>query len=146
MKLASLFNAKWKIALWVVIALVVYVPSSYVVPDTYLMEVVSTEVKRSGKETGQDIKRVNFRFINDDNTKGDIFISENEDNWWYIKYKSANLQGEFDDLAKCPGNRVHVRFMGWRWEMLSMFPNVVSIVEVVNPGNCTGTPTPVPAS
>lgn len=139
MKFASLFNSKLKVALWAIVALMIYVPASYVVPDTYLMEVISTEVKRvdAGGET-QDRYRVRFKFVNDDNTLDDIFISENEDNWWYVKYKSANIQGEFDALAKCPGNRAVVRFMGWRWEMLSMFPNVVSIVEVVDPGKCSG--------
>ena len=46
MKLVSLVNSKLKIAAWVILAMVVYVPSSYYIPDTYLLEAVGTEVRR----------------------------------------------------------------------------------------------------
>lgn len=136
MKLLSLVNRPWKLAIIALVALVVYVPSSYIVPDTYYVEVIGTEVKRTGKTKGTDEYRVRVKFVNADDTLGGVYVSRNEDNWWYLKYKSADIQAEFDSLSRCPGNRVYVRYMGWRWQLISMFPNVVSIVEVSNPGVC----------
>lgn len=136
MKLLSLVNRPWKIAIIALVALAVYIPSSYIVPDTYLMEVVGTEVKRAGTKQGRDEYRVRTKFVKSDNTLGDVFVSLNEDNWWYLKYKAADIQAEFNSLERCPGNRVRIRFMGWRWQMRSMFPNVVSIVEVIDLGKC----------
>ncbi len=136
MKLKSFVNRPWKIAVIALLALAIYIPSSYVVPDTYLVEVTGTEVRRAGSEKGTDHYYVRTKFVNDDNTLGSIFVSRNFDNLLYAKWTSSDIQGELDALSKCPGNRVRIRYYGWRWQLLSMFPNVVSIVEVVNPGQC----------
>ncbi len=145
--LLRLVNRKWKIITWLVLIAILYPPISYVVPDTYLMEVISTEVKRvDSTVTGKtrDEYRVRFKFVDEDTnqTKG-VFVSRNEDNYWLLKYKSANVQAEFDAYAKCPGNRIYVRFIGWRWEFFSIMTNVVSIVDEVSPGQCVPVQAPV---
>ena len=142
MKLASFVNRPWKIAVLAILALVIYVPASYVVPDSYLMEVTGTEVRRAGSETGTDHYYVRSKFVEDDGTLGDIFVSRNFDNLFYMKWTSSDIQGELDALARCPGNRAIIRYYGWRWQFFSLFPNVTSIVEVVDRGNCSGTPAP----
>lgn len=147
MKLVSLVNSKVKIALWVILAAVIYVPSSYYIPDTYLLEAVGTEVRRvdsngtvsMADKTARTKDRyyARFKFVESDGTLGDVFVSENFDmKVMYLKWKSSDIQAEFDALSRCPGNRVRVRFMGWRWQIMDMFPNVVSIVEVVDEGSC----------
>ena len=147
--LVRLFNRKWKVAIWLILAAIIYMPSSYYIPDTYLLEAVGTEVRRvdsngvskpaTAKDKTKDIYFARFKFVEDDNTLGNIFVSMNYDmKWMYLKWNSADVQGELDGLARCPGNRVRVRFMGWRWQWMDMFPNIVSIVEVVDRGNCSG--------
>lgn len=147
MKLVSLVNSKLKVILWLILAAIIYVPSSYYIPDTYLLEAVGTEVRRidstgsvtaaDKSATTKDVYFARFKFVEDDNTLGGVFVSQNYDmKVMYLKWKSADIQAEIDGLARCPGNRVYVRFMGWRWQFMDMFPNVVSIVEVVDEGSC----------
>ena len=146
-----LFNSKLKIAIWLILAAVIYVPSSYVITDVYLLEVVGTEVRRVDA-AGKDVKKSNvgtrdvyfarFKYIKSDGTPGKVLVARNEDNkLFYLKWNSADVQAELDALARCPGNRARVRFYGWRWQFMSMFPNVTSVVEVVDEGQC-GAPAP----
>lgn len=133
MKLLSFVNRPWKVIVIALVALAIYFPSTYIVPDTYLVEIISTEVKRTGKSSGTDVYRVRTRRI-EDGEPGKIFVMRNEDIMLYLKWDSADVQAEFDALSKAPGNRVRVRFYGWRIQILSLFPNVLSVVEIVDPG------------
>ena len=145
--LVRLFNRKWKVAAWLILAAIIYVPSSYVITDVYLLEVVGTEVRRVDA-SGKDVKKSNvgtkdvyfarFKYIKSDGTPGKVLVARNEDNaLFYLKWNSADVQAELDALARCPGNRARVRFYGWRWQFMSMFPNVTSVVEVVDEGQCS---------
>ena len=144
--LKKLVNSKWKIAAWLVLATIIYVPSSYVITDVYLLEVVGTEVRRvdaSGKDVKssnvgtRDVHFARFKYVDRHNVAGKVLVSRNEDNrLFYLKWDSADIQAELDALARCPGNRVRVRFYGWRWQFFSLFPNIVSIVKVIDEGQC----------
>jgi len=66
-------------------------------------------------------------------------VYRNEDTGWiyppYFKFDSANLDTEAQDLVSTPENPkwVVITHYGWRIKFLTIFPNAVSIREIVVP-------------
>lgn len=123
----------------------------YTLPQRDVVRVVETEVRRvdfgenslfwAGADTGQSTGTVNrdVRFINTVLSNGQVMVYRNEDTGWgwppYFKLDSSNLQTEAADLvstAEAP-QWVVLRHYGWRNELLSIFPNAVSVRAVDSP-------------
>ena len=68
-----------------------------------------------------------------------VMVYRNEDTGWgwppYFKFNTANLQAEAADLKSTAADPVYVavRHYGWRAEILSVYPNAVSIWPVDGP-------------
>lgn len=78
-------------------------------------------------------------FIQTKQADGDTMVYRNEDTGWgwppYFKFHTANLQAEAVDLkstSEAP-KWVAIKHYGWRSELLSIYPNAVSIWQVAGP-------------
>lgn len=91
----------------------------------------------TGTAEGKDSRDI--RFINAAYADGKVMVYRNEDTGWiwppYFKYDSSNLQAVATNLKSSDGapKWVMVTHYGWRWAMLSIFPNAVRITEVSGP-------------
>jgi len=78
-----------------------------------------------------------FGFIRRDSEK--VMVYRNEDTGWswppYFKFNTASLQTAVDDLRSTPENPkwAVMTHYGWRMELLSTFPNAISIRAVESP-------------
>ena len=126
----------------------------YSLPSTNVVKLVGTEVVRTDvgslslfwaspdSGTGTDISNTNrdVRFINAVFSDGSPRVFRNEDTGWgwppYFKFSSGNLQAEAQSLSESEG-WVAVRHYGWRIKMFSIYPNALSLKEVVSPQSGT---------
>lgn len=89
---------------------------------------------QSGTLTNRDVQ-----FIQTVTPDGDAMVYRNEDTGWswppYFKFDTASLQTEADDLKSTPEapKWAMVTHYGWRNEILSIFPNAVSVRPVDGP-------------
>lgn len=97
---------------------------AYSVPDTGTAESTATR---------------DIRFIDAAYPDGDVMVYRNEDTGWiwppYFKYDSSNLQAEAGNLkssAEAP-KWVVVTHYGWRFPLLSIYPNAVKVREATGP-------------
>ena len=113
--------------------------ASYYLPRTELVHVTGTEIKRldrdqqDGSTVTTDVRYVMTKRIDD----GSAMVFRNEDTGWgwppYFKFDSGDLAGEAMNIAKTSGDAtVLVRYYGWRTNLFSWYPNIVS-VQVVEP-------------
>ena len=101
-------------------------PLHYALPHAQVLQVTETMVKRMGTgATAQDIYLISTV---DPETK-DVHVFRNQDNGWYLKFASADVQARADQMK---GDRelAKVTWYGWRIPMFSMFPNVISMKPV----------------
>ena len=62
-----------------------------------------------------------------------IYVYENEDNAWYLKFNSADVQSRANAIATARDDKdriAAVTHIGWRIPLLSMFPNALSVKNV----------------
>jgi len=107
----------------------------YLVPQTDVVRAVGVETKRvdstnnnlaSGKTTKtRDVYYIQTEDIESAKPK----VYSNEDNYWYFKWNSADLQSRAQSLAS-DKSLVAVRHYGWRNKFFSMFPNATKIEPV----------------
>jgi hypothetical protein len=80
-----------------------------------------------------------IRFINAAFPDGRVMVYRNEDTGWiwppYFKYDSSNLQAVATNMKSGEGAAkwVMVTHYGWRFPMLSIYPNAIRITEVPGP-------------
>ncbi len=97
---------------------------AYSVPDTGTAESTATR---------------DIRFIDAAYPDGDVMVYRNEDTGWiwppYFKYDSSNLQAEAGNLKSDAANPkwVVVTHYGWRFPLLSIYPNAVKVREATGP-------------
>jgi len=120
----------------------------YSLPSKDIVKIVGTDVKRmdiggrswlwASPDAGT---QANFtrdvRFINAAWPDGSPRVYRNEDTNWswppYFKFDSGNLNAEAQALAKENDVWIAVTHYGWRINLLSMFPNAISIARVAGP-------------
>jgi len=107
--------------------------------DVKRMDVTSRELVTEGEGSNSTRTR-DVRFINGIWPSGKPRVYRNEDTgWgfpWYFKFDSGNLQAEAQDAAisQASGQRWFiVTHYGWRIEILSMFPNAISLKSAPGP-------------
>ncbi len=80
-----------------------------------------------------------IRFIEAVFPDGSVIVYRNEDTGWvwppYFKYDSSNLQAEAGNLksTEAAPKWVSITHYGWRFPFLSIYPNAVTMKEVVSP-------------
>lgn len=123
----------------------------YTLPQTDIVRVTDTYEKRvdfgsgslfwarSGNSTEAVTSNRDVSFIQTKYPNDKPMVFRNEDTGWgwppYFKFNTSNLQAEAADLrssAEAP-RWVAVRHYGWRTELLSAYPNAVSIWPVSGP-------------
>ena len=119
-----------------------YLPSKDVVrivdTDVKRMDVVSRDFVGEGK-SGAPARTRDVRFVNAVWPDGKPRVYRNEEtDWgfpWYFKFDSGNLQTEAQDLRSTKDNPIWVviTHYGWRFEILSMFPNAVEVERIDDP-------------
>ena len=143
-----------KTAIKVFLALGVLAFLHYNLPQRDIVYVVGTFEIRNDKPAnsvgaGQaDAGSMNFpnrdvRYITTKRKNGKTMVYANTDTSWgwppYFKWDSANVTGDAQDLIgrRNPESEgevwVAVKHYGWRFEMMSWFPNAISFKEVDGP-------------
>jgi hypothetical protein len=138
---------KWPIL--IIGALIVVAFFHYFLPSKDVVRIVGVDVKRMDVTSRELVtegdgvvaqKTRDVRFINGIWPSGKPRVYRNEDTgWgfpWYFKFDSGNLQAEAQDAAisQSAGQRWYVvTHYGWRIEILSMFPNAVSLRTAPGP-------------
>jgi hypothetical protein len=119
---------KLKIVLIGFVLVVIGLSLHYLLPRVSVVEVVGVEVKRTDVEVGtRDVYMIQTRLIGGDRVR----VFRNEDSWLYFKLNSANLQTQAAVFAREEkGTSVAIRYYGWRFPLLSMFPNATSVWPV----------------
>ncbi len=141
---------KWAfiIVFWGFVATVL----EYTLPQQDVVRIVKTEVRRvdfgensifwaqqdTGQETAQTVNR-DVRFVEAFRPNGKPRVYRNEDTGWgwppYFKLDSSNLQAELTNLVSTEADPqwVVLRHYGWRNQLMSIFPNAVSVRPVDSP-------------
>jgi len=147
---------KWVfwISVWALLAAFFH----YTLPQTDIVRVTDTYEKRidyggnsifwsgtSVDRAGQSVNRDVF-FIQTRRADGDVMVYRNEDTGWgwppYFKFDTANLQAEAADARSTTGAPQYyaLKHYGWRSELLSIYPNAVSLRAVDGPAAGKGIP------
>ncbi len=132
---------------WVLIASFLH----YTLPQTDIARVSDTYTKRidfgensifwAAPDVGNDATATNrdVFFIQAVRSNGRVMVYRNEDTGWgwppYFKFDTSNLQAEAADLkstVEAP-KWVAIKHYGWRNELISIFPNAVSVRQVEGP-------------
>ncbi|MEM8728277.1 MAG: DUF1523 family protein [Pseudomonadota bacterium] len=137
---------KWTffILFWGLVASVLY----YTLPRHDVVRLVNTDVRRidfgdnsifwanTGSGNAEATASRDVYFISGIRPNGRTRVYRNEDTGWiwppYFKLNSSNLQTRAHDLVSTPEapKWVSVRYYGWRFEPLSIYPNAVSVKQV----------------
>jgi hypothetical protein len=143
-----LTGAKW--TLRGLIALILLGFLHYTLPQHDIVRVVGTYQERQDFEgwtrlfwndTGDSALQTSrdVQFIQAILPNGDPMVYRNQDTGWgwpyYFKFDTASLQTQADDaksVASAP-KWMAVKHYGWRSELLSIFPNAISLTEVAGP-------------
>lgn len=123
----------------------------YTLPQNDVVRIVNTYEERqeltdwtrifwaTPDEQSLNIANRDVQFIQAVRPNGRAIVYRNEDTGWrwppYFKFDTANLYTEAADLVSTKDNPewVLVRHYGWRNELLSSFPNAVSVRPVDGP-------------
>jgi hypothetical protein len=144
-----LFYVKW--TFWAMVWLVIGAFLHYTLPQTDIVRIADTYEKRidfgqnaffwssadSGNAAGSS--RDVFFIQTLQAANGKPMVYRNEDTGWiwppYFKFNTTNLQTEASDLRSTSETPkwVAVRHYGWRNELISIFPNAVSLKPVAGP-------------
>ena len=143
---------KW--AFWLSVWAVVAAFLHYTLPQKDIVRLTETEIRRvdvgdrplfwASADTGtQTLDNRDVRFIVGFDGAGQPHVYRNEDTGWgwppYFKLDSSNLQAQAGDLVSTSADPrwVSVRHYGWRSELLSIFPNAISVTPVAGPAAST---------
>ena len=140
---------KWGIiiAFWLLVGAFFH----YTLPQTDIARITDTYEKRidfgensifwASSGTGNAAGTVNrdVFFIQTVRTDGDVMVYRNEDTGWgwppYFKFDTSNLQARAADLKSTSENPkwVAITHYGWRNELISIYPNAISVKQVAGP-------------
>ena len=138
---------KWIVGIPLVLVIVLF--AHYTLPGRDVVRIVGTDVKRmdigssslfwAAPDAGTNPNWTrDVRFINAVWPNGEPRVYRNEDTEWrwppYLKFNSSNVTAQAQDLAKKDGEVwVAVTHYGWRIQLFTIFPNIISIQEVSGP-------------
>lgn len=118
----------------------------YYTPATTIVKITGTEIKLSDKDgriskaNPVDGAAYDIYYISTQNEKGKIMMYRNEDTgWgppWYFKFNSADLQARALSISQSGKHAILVSY-GWRFNIPSMFKNVLSLKAIEDPNVST---------
>lgn len=122
------------------ISLVPLAALHYTLPQVDVVRIVDTEVKRTDVNPNatqvNDDKRANntsdVYYINTVDENGKAKVYRNEDNWFYVKVDSADVNTTAQSLRSTEAEPIYVaiKHYGWRNQFFSWFPNALSVKRV----------------
>lgn len=128
---------------WTVILLLLAVVAAvlhYILPSRDVVRIVGTEVRlETVSETASDgtrqILQDDVYFIKTVEPDGSPRVYRNEDNFWYFKFDSANLDTAASNMVSTEAapRWVVMKHYGWRIPFLSMYPNAISMRPAAGP-------------
>lgn len=123
---------KWGLILTVLVVIAGFL--HYALPSRDIVRVVGTEVRlQEQTRTDSAGNKVPFQddvyFIKSVQPNGDARVYRNEDNIWYFKFDSSNLDAEASNLISTSDapKWVVVTHYGWRITYLSTYPNAIAM-------------------
>ncbi len=139
---------KW--TFWGLLAALALAIAHYTLPQRDIVRIVSTYEERqdfganslfwSGPSSGSaSLANRDVLFIQTIKANGKVMVYRNEDTGWgwppYFKFSTANLQTEAADAVSTRDapEWVAMTHYGWRSELISIFPNAVSVRPVTAP-------------
>lgn len=130
---------KWALGILLLLAVVSFF--HYTLPGRDIVRITGTEVTLSQKGLSNPSAGIqdslDLRFINAVNSNDNSRVYRNEDTGWgwppYFKFDSADIAAQAQAYAKEDELWVAVTHYGWRNQIFSMFPNVVSMKPVDGP-------------
>lgn len=127
--IANKFNFAYSIvfALFVITSSVIFIYA----PSYKTVTITGTEAKRSQVDVNNAQAYVDTYYIYT-TVDNDSFVLRNEDNWVYFKFDSADTQAEAQNVQDTTSV---VKYYGFRSNILSIFPNVLSIEKTNTPVN-----------
>jgi hypothetical protein len=128
-----------KTALFLIVALPVLAIAHYFTPGVDVVRITGINTIRV--DTDRDPNNNNqpgqtrdvYEIFAESVDKKHIYVYENEDNWWYFKFDSADVQSRANAIATARDDKdrvAAVTHIGWRIPLLSMFPNALSVKNV----------------
>lgn|SRR5690625_1156549 len=129
---------KWTLGLLVLVA--IGAALHYALPSRDIVRIVGTEVRlkaetRTTSDGSTQIRQNDVYFIKTVQPNGKPRVFRNEDNGWYLKFDSSNLDTKASNLVSTEADPrwVVVRHYGWRIPFFSMYQNAVSIRPATGP-------------
>jgi len=123
---------RWTLALLVLAVIAAFL--HYVLPSRDIVRVVGTEVRletqtRTTQQGTEQLFQDDVYFIKTVEPDGSPRVYRNEDNAWYFKFDSANLDTQASNLVSTEAapRWVVVTHYGWRIPFFSMYPNAISM-------------------
>ena len=98
----------------------------YALPQVDVVRAVGVEIKRldvNEPDSGQQRTRDVYQLQTETQT-GNPRVYRNEDNFFYLKFDSADLQAQVQSFA-AEKQLIAVRHYGWRLTLFSAFPNAI---------------------
>lgn len=103
----------------------------YSLPQVDVVRAVGVEIKRldiKESDTGQTRTRDVYQ-LQMETPGGDPKVYRNEDNLFYLKFNSADIQAQVQSFA-ADKQLVALRHYGWRLRLFSTFPNAIKVWPV----------------
>lgn len=128
---------------WGLIAAIISIVAAffhYSLPSRDIVRIVGTEVRLVEEaRTDSQGNTVPFQddvfFIKTVEKDGSPRVYRNEDNLWYLKFDSGNLDTQASNMVSTSSEPkwMVVTHYGWRITFLSMYPNAISMREAEGP-------------
>lgn len=126
--------------LGLLVLVVVVAALHYGLPSRDVVRIVGTEVKldtetRSTPDGGTRFVQDDTYYIKTVDSDGEPHVYRNEDNGWYLKFDSADLDTQASNLVSSADDPhwVVMTSYGWRIPILSMYPNAISMGPASGP-------------
>jgi len=103
----------------------------FALPQVDVVRAVGVEIKRfdvTDSDTGEQRTRDVYQ-LQMESKSGDPMVYRNEDNLFYFKFDSADVQAQVQSFS-ADKQLVALRHYGWRINIFSMFPNAVKVWPV----------------
>ena len=103
----------------------------YALPQVDVLRSVGVEIKRvdDGQGDGGQNQTRDVYLIQMESLDGDPKVYRNEDNAFYLKFDSADLQAQIQSFS-ADKQIVALRHYGWRLRLFSTFPNAIKVWPV----------------
>lgn len=118
----------------VLYTVITFIAFLYILPSTDIVVITKTETQRGKDAIFQSLHKDSgpardTYYISTRNKNNKIMMYRNENNSWYMKFDSADIQAQADSIIESQQKAVIVSY-GFRSTILNLFRNVLKIKSV----------------